>query len=114
MVGVREKVDIDCFPVTKSFLNENNIKIQEKIQENIQADLIALKNSFEHYFPTAREKVLDDFQWVLNVFSMNKKPPTFNSAEYEVLIDLTSHSKVYRSFGCMYKINSKSCPRKKN
>ena len=68
-----KKEDIYCFPLTKSFVNENNIKIQEILQKNIQAHLEALKASFEHYFPTAQEKVLDDFQWVLNVFSVNKK-----------------------------------------
>ena len=70
-----KKEDIDCFPLTKSFLNENNIKIQEKLQKYIQAHLEALNDSFEHYFPTAQEKVLDDFQWVLNVFSVNKSHP---------------------------------------
>ena len=34
-----EKEYIDCFPLTKSFLNVNIIKIQEKIQKNIQAHL---------------------------------------------------------------------------
>ena len=46
MVGVREK-DIDCFLLTKSFLNENNIKIQENLQKNIQAHLEDSKDSFE-------------------------------------------------------------------
>ena len=32
------------------------------------------------------------------VFSVNKKPPSLNSAEYEVLIDLTSHSELKISF----------------
>ena len=117
-----EREDIDWFPLTKSFWNENNIKIEEKLQKNIQALLEALKDSFEHYFPAAQEKVLDDFKWVLNVFNVNKKPPSLNSAQYEVLIDLTSHrklkiafqTKVYRSFGCIYKVNSKSCLRKQN
>ena len=57
-----------------------------------------MKDSFEHYFPTAQEKVLDDFQWVLNVFSVNKKPPSLNSAEYEVLVDLTSHCELKIAF----------------
>ena len=93
-----EREDIDWFPLTKSFWNENNIKIEEKLQKNIQALLEALKDSFEHYFPAAQEKVLDDFKWVLNVFSVNKKPPSLNSAEYEVLIDLTSHSELKIAF----------------
>ena len=50
-----EKEDINCFLLTKSFLNENNIKIQEKVQKNMQAHLEALKDSFEHYFPTAQD-----------------------------------------------------------
>ena len=69
-----------------------------KLQKNIQAHLEALKDSFEHYFPTAQEKVLDDLKWPLNVFSVNKKPPSLNSAQYEVLIHLTSHSELKIAF----------------
>jgi len=93
-----KKEDIDCFPLTKSFLNENNIKIQGKLQKNIPAHLEALKDSFEHYFPAAQEEGLHEFKWVLDVFRVNKKPPSLNSAEYEVLIDLTSHSELKIAF----------------
>ena len=51
-----------------------------------------------HYFPTAQEKVLDDFQWVLNMFSVNKKPACLNSAEYAVLKDLASRSELKIAF----------------
>lgn len=70
----------------RSFLNENNIKIREKILINIQLHLETLKDWFEHYFLTTQ--VLDDFIWV----------PILNSAEYEVLMGLISHSKLKISF----------------
>lgn len=54
----------------------------------------ALKGSFEHYFPTDQKKVLDDIIWVLNVFRVKKKPPSSNSAEFEVIIDSTSHGEL--------------------
>ncbi|KAJ8872925.1 hypothetical protein PR048_026541 [Dryococelus australis] len=82
--------DIDCFPLTKRFLDENNIKIQGKTQNNIQTHLEALKDSFDYYFPTAQEKVIDDIGWVKNVFNVKERPPSKNPTEYEVLVDLTS------------------------
>lgn len=42
-----EKEYIDCFPIVKRFLNENNIQLQEKIQKNMPVHLEDLKNLFE-------------------------------------------------------------------
>ena len=52
-------------------------RFKKKYIKNIQAHLEALKHSFEHYFPTAQGKVLDDFKWVLNMFSVNKNHPAY-------------------------------------
>lgn len=38
-----EEKDIKWFPLTKSFVNENNIKLQEKMEKNIQLHFGALK-----------------------------------------------------------------------
>lgn len=60
----------------KMFLNKNNTYYQEQIHKNIQGQLEALKKSFEHYFKTTQEKTLNDLKWVLNVFMVNRKPPS--------------------------------------
>lgn len=89
--GIRETKNI-CFPLRKSFLNENKIKIQEKMQKIFQLHFKGLIHSFENYYPTAQE--LDDFMCVENVYSVNQKPFCLNLAEYEVLINLTTHSEL--------------------
>lgn len=85
------KEDINSFPFSKSFLDENNIHLRGEIQRNIKKDLEALKDSFEYYFPTAQENTLGGFKWVQNVFSDNRKLAIFNSVEYEVLSYFKSH-----------------------
>ncbi|KAJ8889835.1 hypothetical protein PR048_009339 [Dryococelus australis] len=90
--------DTDCFALTKSFLDQNNIKIQEKKHNTIRTHLKALKDSFEYYFLSSQEKVIDDFGYIQNVFSVNKRPPSLNSAKYEVFKDFTSCSELKMAF----------------
>ncbi|KAJ8877701.1 hypothetical protein PR048_022156, partial [Dryococelus australis] len=78
--------DIDCFSLTKSFLDGNNLKIQEKMQNNIHTHLEVLKYLFEYYFPTTQEKMIDDFGWVQTVFSEHKRPPSLNSAKLHICV----------------------------
>lgn len=85
---MKEK-NIDCFPLTNSFLNENELQLSESLYKCIQVHLEALTDSFEQYFPTEQEEIFDAFKWVLDVFNVKKKPVTLNSAKYEVIIDLT-------------------------
>lgn len=54
----------------------------------------ALKESAEQYISTSQQKALDDFKCVLNVFSVNRKPNSLNSAKHEILLDLTFYNKL--------------------
>ncbi|XP_060874674.1 zinc finger BED domain-containing protein 5-like, partial [Metopolophium dirhodum] len=52
----------------------------------------------DKYFPTDREVLLKDHEWILNPFSVCEKPSCLSSIEYESLIDITSDSTLKSTF----------------
>ena len=88
-----------CFPSLNDFLKESNGKLaNSSLIDKILEHLRSLETSFEHYFPTARNKILQDHKWVVDPFSVSKKPNSLSSVEYECLMDLTSDSTMKSAF----------------
>jgi len=52
----------------------------------------------DKYFPTDREVLLKDHEWILNPFSVCQKPSCLSSIEYKSLIDITSDSTLKSTF----------------
>lgn len=69
-----------------AFLLQNGswIKIISILKKKYRKNLSGIY-LFQHYFPTAKQKALDDFKCILNVLSVNRKQPILNSAKHGFL-----------------------------
>lgn len=81
----------------QTFLKENKGACPIGIINETSKHLKQLKNSFQ-YFPTDREVLLKDHEWVLNPFSVCGKPSCLSSIEYESLIGIISDSALKSTF----------------
>lgn len=96
-----QKKEVECFPVLNDFLHENKLDLEKiTLTDEICEHLRSLEKSLEHYFPTARDTMLQEHEWVVKPFSVSKKPTSLSSSEYECLIDITSDSTLKSTFEC--------------
>jgi len=65
----------------QAFLEENEEQAPIGIINEISEHLKQLNNSFDQYFPTDREVLLKDHEWVLNLFLVCEKPSCLSSIE---------------------------------
>ncbi|GBL69514.1 Zinc finger BED domain-containing protein 5 [Araneus ventricosus] len=89
---------LDCFPLTKGFGEELESDIPADILNEFEVHLLRLTDDFNSYFPKRLHENLKENVWVVEPYSISKKPSSLTSQEYECLLDLTSDTAVTSKF----------------
>ncbi|GBO25708.1 Zinc finger BED domain-containing protein 5 [Araneus ventricosus] len=84
---------LDCFPLTKGFGEELESDIPADILNQFVIHLLRLIDAFNSYFTKRLRENLKENVWVVEPYSISKKPSSLTPQEYECLLDLTSTSK---------------------
>lgn len=93
-----EEGEVECFPLLNDFWKDKTLQLGNNLFHEILEHLRSLTSSLEHYFPTAQDEKLQEYEWVVNPFAVSKKPNILSSNEYELLIEISTDSTLKSTF----------------